>query len=76
MAVSDDIRQALYDAIGWQSGLAEAWSKGSAEHKEALDQVKAYRRILRRRYGTSHTTLDLKLKDATLVSVFDLKKPT
>lgn len=53
MSVSDDIRQALYDAIGWQHGLAEAWAHipDSEERKEALEQIKRYRRILERRYG-------------------------
>ena len=51
MAVRDDIRQALYDAIGWQSGLADAWPAGSPERQEAVDQIKKYRAVLKRRYG-------------------------
>jgi hypothetical protein len=66
MSARDDIRQALYDAIGWQEGLADAWSEGSAERREALDRIRRYKRILVRRYGTSMTALDVKLKDAKL----------
>jgi hypothetical protein len=66
MSTRDDIRQALYDAIGWQEGLADAWSEGSPERQEALDRIKRYKRILDRRYGTSMTALDVKLKDAVL----------
>lgn len=69
MGTRDDIRQALYDAIGWQEGLADAWSEGSPERKEAIDRIKRYRRILERRYGTSMTSLDKKLKEATLKPV-------
>lgn len=69
MSTKDDIRQALYDAIGWQEGLADAWSAGSPERQDARDQIKRYRRILQRRYGTSMTALDVKLKDATLKPV-------
>lgn len=74
MTVHDDIRQALYDAIGWQEGLAHAWQKGTPERQEALDQIKSYRRILKRRYGEDRTALDIQLSDAKLVSVLDLKK--
>jgi len=74
MTVHDDIRQALYDAIGWQEGLANAWAAGSPERQEALDQIKSYRRILKRRYGEDRTSLDLKLAGAKLVNVLDLKK--
>ncbi len=70
MTVREDIRQALYDAIGWQEGLADAWKHiDGPERQEALDQIKAYKRILQRRYGTSMTALDVKLKDAKLMPV-------
>lgn len=73
MAVNDDIRQALYDAIGWQSGLAEAWSDGSPERREALEQIKTYRKILKRRYGDGRMPDEVRLAGAKLVSVFDIK---
>jgi hypothetical protein len=75
MTVHDDIRQALYDAIGWQSGLAEAWSDGSPEHFEALNQIKIYRKILKRRYGDGRMPDEKRLVGATLVSILDMKLP-
>jgi hypothetical protein len=68
------IAQALLDAIGWQAGLADAWPKGSDERQEAIDQIKAYRRILKRRYGNDHTQLDAMLKKAKLVPALALRK--
>jgi len=73
MTTRDDIQQALHDAIGWQEGLANAWSIGSSERQEALDQIKAYRRILKRRYGEDRAALDIRLADAKLVDVFELR---
>lgn len=47
------VRQALYDAIGWQKGLADAYAhiKDSPERAEAFAQIRRYRAVLRRRYG-------------------------
>jgi hypothetical protein len=73
MAIRDDIRQALYDAIGWQSGLAEAWKDGSPEHREALDQIKIYRRILKRRYGDGRMPDEKALEGAKLVTMDEIK---
>lgn len=74
MPVRDDIRQALYDAIGWQHGLSEAWSHGSAERQEALDQIKVYRRILKRRYGEARLPDEVALNGAKLVNILDLRQ--
>lgn len=54
MTVHDDIRQALHDAIGWQAGLVDAYRHmpDAPEYRDALDTIKRYRAILRRRYGT------------------------
>ena len=47
------IRLALYDAIDWQAGLADAYAHipNAPEREEALSQVRLYRGLLRRRYG-------------------------
>lgn len=76
MSVDDDIRRALYDAIGWQSGLAEAWSHipGSAERQEALDQIKAYRKILKRRYGDGRRPDEIALDGIPLVNIMTLRE--
>ena len=68
MRDSEIVCQALFDAIGWQAGLVEAWPDGSAEQQEARDQIKAYRRLLKRRYGSDCTKLDAALKEAKLVN--------
>lgn len=74
MTVRDDIRQALYDAIGWQSGLVDAWPVGSPERQEAIDQIKAYRRILKRRYGETRRAADIALDGAELVDIMTLRE--
>lgn len=66
---SEFIRQSLLDGIAWQLGLADAWPEGSAERDEARDQAKAYRRILKSRYGSSSTKLDDALSKCKLVSM-------
>lgn len=73
MTVRDDIRQALYDAIGWQQGLVHAWPAGSPERQEAIDQIKAYRRILKRRYSETRHPSEAAFDGAKPVSIFDLK---
>lgn len=74
MSVHDDIRQALSDAIYWQAGLAEAWQDGSPERQEALDQIKAYRKILKRRYGDRRTPDEVRLEGAELVDIMTLRE--
>lgn len=76
MSVRDDIRQALYDAIGWQSGLAEAWPAGSVERQESIDQIKTYRRILARRYGECRMPDEKHMDGAKLVSLDEIREIT
>ncbi len=76
MTVRDHIRQALYDAIGWQSGLSEAWPAGSPEHQESLDQIKIYRRILARRYGDGRMPDEKRLEGAKLVGIDEIREMT
>lgn len=73
MSDRDTIAQALLDAIGWQEGLVDTWPAGSAERAEAHQQVKKYKSLLRRRYGTTKTKLDKMLESAKLVSAYDFK---
>jgi hypothetical protein len=74
MTVRDDIRQALYDAIGWQNGLVEAWQDGSPEQREAIDQIKIYRKILKRRYGEGRLPDERLLDGARLVNLDEIKE--
>lgn len=73
MTVRDDIFMALHDAIGWQEGLADAWPKESPEHTEAMAQIELYKKILKRRYGSTMTALDSMFYKAKRVSIMDLK---
>lgn len=74
MAVSDDIKQALYDAIGWQETLADAHRHCSdGVTKEAEEQIKRYRAILKRRYGVSRTALERATDGMTYVSLTELR---
>lgn len=70
----DLIRRALYDAIDWQNSLADAWSPGSPERQQSRDQAKAYRTILKRRYGQSSTPMETVPEGATVVSLQALKE--
>ena len=69
MGDRDTIRRALYDAIGWQQGLADAYSHipDSQERTDALTMADRYRALLRRKYGVVETN-DERL-DRTGVSV-------
>lgn len=73
MTVRDDIFMALHDAIGWQEGLANSWPAESHERAEALAQMRAYKKILKRRYGTTYTALDQKLAEARLVDAMTFR---
>lgn len=75
MAVADDIRQALHDAIGWQLSLADAHAHcDDGVSDEARAQVKRYRAILKRRYGTSSTPMERAFANAKPVGLDDLMK--
>jgi hypothetical protein len=74
MTVRDDIRDALHDAIGWQSGLAYSWAPGSPERAEALAAVQRYKAILRRRYGSDITALDEAISKGRPMGLDELRK--
>lgn len=74
MPVADDIRQALYDAIGWQAGLVDAWPAGSPEREEAVAKIEAYRKILRRRYGDGRMPDEKRFDGAKLVGIDEIRE--
>jgi hypothetical protein len=51
--VHEDIRRALLDAIGWQESLIDAYRNDpdGPEAREAREQLRRYKAILKRRYG-------------------------
>ncbi len=73
MSTRDVVRQALYDAIGWQNGLVEAWPAGSDERAEAMQQVKLYRKILKDRYGESLLPDERAIVGARRVGIDELR---
>jgi hypothetical protein len=72
MTIRQDIFRALHDAIGWQSGLADANHAGP-ERRECLDQVKRYKTILKKWYGTDRTRFDELIAQCKLVDITELK---
>jgi hypothetical protein len=70
------IRQALYDAIDWQAGLADAYAHipNAPEREEALSQVSLYRGLLRRRYGEEKRKGEQMIDAAKSVSIDDLRQ--
>jgi hypothetical protein len=73
MSDRDTVRQALYDAIDWQNSFAESNHPGSPERAEARAQVKLYRALLKRRYGTSQTPMEARMEGATYVTLDELR---
>ena len=73
MAVRDDIRQALHDAIGWQEGLVDAWGADSECGKECLETIRRYKKILKRRYGHDRSPLDELAVEAKVVTLSELR---
>lgn len=71
MTDRDIVRRALYDAIGWQQGLVEAYAHiaGAPEAEEARQQIKLYRSLLRRRYGQRHGNEPASVNNAELVGL-------
>lgn len=69
------LRRALWDAVGWQDGIADAYAhcKDATERKEALEQAKEYRRLLRKLYGEGQSRMERLCADAKLVSIHDLR---
>lgn len=75
MTVRDDIQQALHDAIGWQETLAEAHAHcDDGVYEEAQAQIKRYRAILRRRYGTDRHPSNKEFDGARLVSIEEMRR--
>jgi hypothetical protein len=70
----DVIREALYDAIGWQRGLVHAYVHipDAPERAEALAAIKAYKSILRKRYGTDRHAGEDALAKMETINVYDL----
>lgn len=73
MSERDTIRQALYDAIGWQQSLADAWASGTPERAEAQDQVRHYRALLKKRYGDRRLPSERTFADAREVTLDELR---
>lgn len=74
MRERDLVRRALYDAIQWQEGLADAQRGMPKEFAEGVALIKAYRTLLKKRYGTDKTMMDVLDDGSVLVSVQDLPK--
>lgn len=70
------IRQALCNAIDYQLGLADAYRHipGSPERREALDLVKKYRAVLKRRYGSPLTAMENHLQGLPSVSLYEIAR--
>ena len=66
------LRRALYDAIEWRQSYAESWSTGEPERVKAEAQVAEYRRLLLKRYGDDRTPGESRMKNAKLVSIFEI----
>ncbi|MDR3502896.1 MAG: hypothetical protein P4L79_09960 [Legionella sp.] len=68
------IRRALWDAVYWQEGLADSYGRNTPESKKALEQARAYRKLIKKKYGENMTALELMCSQATAVSIFDIKE--
>lgn len=73
MSERDTIKYALYDAIAWQLSLADAQHKGSSERRESLAQAKAYRSVLKRRYGDDRLPMEIALEGTKIVTLDELR---
>lgn len=71
MTDRETVRRALYDAIGWQQGLVEAYAHiaGAPEAEEARQQIRLYRSLLKRRYGQKHGNEPASVNNAELVGL-------
>lgn len=76
MKERDLIRCALYDAIGWQEGLMDAYAhmKGDPGYRDAEKRARMYRNLLRRRYGSEETPQEAAFAGAKYVTISDLSK--
>ncbi len=74
MTIRDTIRHALYDAIDWQTSLADAYHENDIERQRAKNQEAKYRTILKRRYGEDHTPSESQFDGAVSGSIWDLEE--
>jgi len=67
---------ALHDAIDWQRGLADAYAHipNSPERKEALDQVKRYKAVLKHRYPTARQEAGAWIDDLPAVPLHEIEE--
>ena len=68
------IKMALEAAIAWELSLADAWHHDSDERKESLALVKAYRRIMLKRYGQSRTPMERVTDGARYITLHELRE--
>jgi hypothetical protein len=66
------VRLALYDAIDWQTSLADAYTTGD-EKREALSMAKKYRTVLNRRYGLNKTPMEKLGDDSVSMSLDEIR---
>jgi Homeodomain-like domain-containing protein len=72
--VKEVIKQALLDAVKWQESFAAANAQGTPEREAALAQVKAYRIVLRQRYGSDKTVLEAAMERANVVPITEIRR--
>lgn len=71
MKTKEIIKHALYNAIDWQTGLADA----DPENRHRAQAMEArYRKILKRRYGVDKTPMERMGEGSKSVSIFELMK--
>lgn len=80
-----DTREAIYwalhHAIQWNGTLIEAntpdYGERPADQQTVVDRAMAenaaFRRILKRRYGSGKSRLDAMLENAKMVSIYDMR---
>jgi hypothetical protein len=74
MADRDLVRAALIDAIDWQQSLGDAYRSDAPERRIAREQEAAYRKLLKRRYGTDRTPMETAMDGAPSVTIQELIK--
>lgn len=66
---------ALWDAVQWQESLADACRNANdGSRTEALAQAARYRALLKRRYGSDKSAMEVELENSTSVSLAELRK--
>lgn len=67
------VRRALWDAVAWQESLADAHRSDDPWRKDALDQAKRYKSLLRRRYADTVSVQDQMVAGSTNVTLDELR---